>query len=62
MPIKGAVPFLLACGFEDKVLPVQGILLLWYPETVSVVRSQSEKEALKTFEELSLRLPTCNLI
>ena len=47
MPIKGAVPFLLACGFEDKVLPVQGILLLWYPETVSVVCSQSEKEALK---------------
>ena len=33
MPIKGAVPFLLACGFEDKVLPVEGILLLWYPET-----------------------------
>ena len=33
MTIKGAVPFLLACGFEDKVLPVEGILLLWYTET-----------------------------
>ena len=33
MPIKGAIPFLLACGFEDKVLSVEGILLLWYPET-----------------------------
>lgn len=24
VPIKGATEFLLACGFEDKVLPVEG--------------------------------------
>lgn len=51
MPIKGAVPFLLACGFEDKVLPVEDSEDRFF---VLPKEKSSDSEHLKMFKEVLL--------